>query len=285
MKTALKICALSLALMLPAMLIAQPAHAQTDVRALFVNVRKADAAIFWLGNSRYLVDTGHKDSYEQLARVLEVYEIDHLDGIIITHTDKDHAGGLKKLLKGGLKADRLYASALHSEKSDADHPAYEASEKYGVPLTWLSAGDQINAGSDCFFHVLGPLTRDPYEENNNSLVFRLVTPEGDMLLAGDMENPEEDELIAAGLITPAPVLKVGNHGEGDATGKRFALLARPEWAIISTNTADEPDTPDSKILKRLEQTGANIVVTQDSEVGILVILSGGRVDVQCIDWQ
>jgi len=284
-RTMLKFFSLALAALLMTSFIAEPAQAQTDVRALFINVRKADAALIWLGNARFLVDTGHKDSYEQLVRVLDVYGVDHLDGIIITHTDKDHVGGLKKLLKGGLKADRLYASALHSEKSTEDHPVYEASEKYGVPLTWLSAGDTVDAGSGCVFHVLGPLTRDPYAENNNSLVLRLVTPEGDMLLAGDMENPEEDELIQAGLITPAPILKVGNHGEGDATGKRFAMLARPEWAIISTNTADEPDTPDAKIVKRLQQVGANIAVTQDAEVGILVVLSGGRADVQRIDWQ
>lgn len=262
-----------------------PARAQAEVQALFVNVGKADAAVFWLGDARYLVDTGHKDSYEQLRRVLDAYGIDDLDGIIITHTDKDHRGGLKKLLKDGLTAGRLYAGTLHSEEDPAEHPVLEASEKYGVPLSWLSAGDRVEAAEGCAFEVLGPLSRDAENENNNSLVLRLVTPDGDWLLTGDMETEEEAELIQAGLIQQADILKVAHHGEDDSTGKSFALLARPQLAVISTNTAAEPDTPDPKIVSRLEAVGSVVAVTQDAEVGILVTLENGSVTAQRVDWQ
>lgn len=262
------------------------ATAQTDVQALFINIGKGDAALFFLGDSRYLVDTGRKEHFDQLARVLDVYGVTHLDGIIITHTDKDHVGGLKKLLKSGMQADCLYAGALHSEKSTEDHPVYEAAEKYEIPLVWLNAGDAVEAGDGCAFQVLGPLSLDPDKENNNSLVLRLTTPEGDMLLTGDMELPEEAELIGAGLIAQAPVLKVPHHGEDDATGQQLALLARPDWAIISTNTEEEPDTPDDEVLTRLWKAGANIAVTQNAQVGIMVIMQdGGVADVQQINWQ
>lgn len=263
-----------------------PAMAQTDVQALFINIGKGDAALLFLGEARYLVDAGHKKHAEQLIRVLDAYDIRRLDGVIITHTDKDHAGGLKNLLKSGMQVDRLYAGTLHSEKSMDDHPVYEAAEKYGVPLTWLSAGDAVDAGGGCLFQVLGPLSLDKEKENNNSLVIRLTTPQGDMLLTGDMELPEEAELMNAGLIAQAPVLKVPNHGEDDATSQQFALLARPEWAIISTNTDEEPDTPDDKIISRLWKAGANIAVTQDAQVGILITMRDGKVaDAQQINWQ
>lgn len=281
-----KIFALMLALMLPLSLAGCTASAESDVKALFINVRKADAALFFLGDARYLVDAGHKDSHEQLMRVLDAFEVTKLDGVFITHTDKDHAGGLKKMLKAGIQVDMLYGGEKHSEKSLEDHPVYEAAEKYGVPVTWLKAGDEVDAGNGNVFKVLGPLTQDPVKENNNSLVMRLVTPHGDMLLAGDMEEPEEMDLLGAGLIQPAPVLKVGNHGEGDATSKEFAMAARPNWAIISTNTEDEPDTPDDKTISKLQKVGANIAVTQDAQVGILVVMKNGKVsDVQQVNWQ
>lgn len=275
---------LILALICAALLCAYPALAQSEPSALFINVGKADAALLWLDGERWLVDTGHKDSHDQLARVLDAYGVSHLDGVVITHTDKDHAGGLKKLLKNGYTIGRLYAGALHSEKSAEDHPAYEAAEKYGVPLTWLSAGDEIALGS-CTLRVLGPLRVDSAKENNNSLVLRLATPEGDMLLTGDMELPEEADLLAAGLIQPAAVLKVAHHGEDDATSKQFLLAARPQWAVISTSTRQEPDTPDPKILSRLWEIGSTTAVTQDAEVGILITLSAGRAEAQRIDWQ
>ena len=43
------------------------ARAQEQVQALFINVGKADAALFFLDDQRFLVDTGTKDSYDQLA--------------------------------------------------------------------------------------------------------------------------------------------------------------------------------------------------------------------------
>ena len=261
------------------------ARAEETVQALFINVGKADAALFLLGDQRFLVDTGTKDSYDQLERVLTAYGVTQLSGVVITHTDKDHVGGLKKLLKSDIAVDRVYAGTLHSEKSLEDHPVYEAAEKYGAPLTWLSAGETVALADGCAFHVLGPLSQDDEEENNNSLVLRLTTPQGDMLLTGDMELAEESELIEAGLISPAAVLKVAHHGNEDATGWQFVLLARPQWAVISTSSVEKPETPSSKVLSRLKDVKANVAVTQDAEVGILVTLEDGQAAAEAINWR
>lgn len=273
------------ALLITALLPQAPAMAQSDVSALFINVGKADAALFFLGEKRFLIDTGTKGSYDQLALVLEAYEITHLDGVLITHTDKDHVGGLKKLLKSGMSVERLYAGTLHSEESTESHPVYQAAEKYEVPLSWLSAGESVDLENGCVFQVLGPLTLDAENENNNSLVLRLTTPEGDMLLTGDMELEEEAELIANGLISQAAVLKVAHHGNGDATSRALAFLVRPQWAVISTSSVEKPSTPDSKVLSRLWEINANIAVTQEAEVGILISLSDGTATAESIDWE
>ena len=261
------------------------ARAETEVGALFINVGKADAALYLLGDQRFLIDTGTKDSYDQLERVLEAYGVQRLDGVLITHTDKDHVGGLKKLLKSGIAVDALYAGTLHSEKSLEDHPVYEAAEKYDVPLTWLSAGDVIDLGNGCTFQVLGPLSQDDEDENNNSLVLRLLTPQGDMLLTGDMELEEENELIEAGLISQAAVLKVAHHGRDDTTSRQFALLVRPQWAVISTSTAERPDTPSAKVLSYLRDARASVAVTQEAQVGILITLEGGQASAEAINWR
>ena len=276
-----------LALVLAAVLLLAGACARAEepVQALFINVGKADAALFLLGDQRFLVDTGTKGSYDQLERVLTAYGVTRLSGVVITHTDKDHVGGLKKLLKSDIAVDRVYAGTLHSEKSLEDHPVYEAAEKYDAPLTWLSAGETVALADGCAFHVLGPLTQDDEQENNNSLVLRLTTPQGDMLLTGDMELQEESELIEAGLISQAAVLKVAHHGNEDATGWQFVLLARPQWAVISTSSVEKPETPSSKVLSRLKDVKANVAVTQDAEVGILVTLEDGQAAAEAVNWR
>lgn len=36
-------------------------------------------------------------------------------------------------------------------------------------------------------------------------------------------------------------MKVGNHGNGDATCEKLIKAVRPSLAVISTNTEDKPD--------------------------------------------
>jgi competence protein ComEC len=73
------------------------------------------------------------------------------------------------------------------------------------------------------------------------------------------------------------VLKIGNHGEGDATSRAFVDAVRPSLAVISTNTEDEPDTPDPNVLKILKSWEIPVLITQDTEEGILVTLRGGEI--------
>src|SRR5699024_11239106 len=68
-------CSLPLHDALPILLAGACARAEGPVQALFINVGKADAALFLLGDQRFLVDTGTKGSYDQLERVLDAYGV------------------------------------------------------------------------------------------------------------------------------------------------------------------------------------------------------------------
>ncbi|MEZ4628590.1 MAG: hypothetical protein R2912_11080 [Eubacteriales bacterium] len=43
------------------------------------------------------------------------------------------------------------------------------------------------------------------------------------LFTGDMQFAEEQEIIASGAVLKSDVLKVGNHGNPDATGDDFGM--------------------------------------------------------------
>lgn len=264
---------------------AEGANAKTGaVRAAFFNVGKADAALLMVGEKRYLIDTGTKDSAEAMLRALTYFEVTALDGVLITHTDSDHVGGLKTLLKSGIAVEHLYASAFYNGKSAEKHPVAKQAEKYALPLTWLQSGDEIGVDTHARFEVLGPLTHDTLNENNNSLVLRLITPQGDMILTGDMEVPEEQALLAAGLVESAAVLKVGHHGDDDASSAAFIYTVRPQIAVISTNTLEEPDTPDAAVVGRLWDVGAEVLVTQKATCGVLVTLTDGNAIGRLVDY-
>lgn len=262
----------------------QSARAESDVRALFINVRKADAILLMLDNQRILVDTGHKDSYDALEKALAAYGVDHLDAVIITHTDKDHVGGLSKLLKSDIQVDRIYAGTLHSESSTEEHPVYKAASKRKVPLQWLRAGEVIEAG-ECTLHILGPLSKDGKDEDNNSLIIDVRTPEGNFLLTGDMKKEEEAELLRAGVIPQAMVLKVAHHGEDDSTSGSFLKVVKPQWSVISTNQEDEPETAADAVLIRLWDVNSGVAITQNASLGILVTLRDGVASAEQMDYQ
>lgn len=264
--------------------IACPAgNAEDQIQAYFLNVGKADAILLRLNGQDYLVDTGSKESYDQMEDALRMLGVDRLAGVIITHTDKDHVGGLKKLLKSEIDVERVYAGKLHSEKSDEDHPAYSAAEKRNVPFTWLGAGEKIQVG-ECVMDILGPLSLDAEDENNNSLVLNVETPEGNFLLAGDMTQMEEEELLNAGVIPRAAVLKVGHHGRDDATGKALVAAVRPQWAVISTSSQERPDTPAAQVTETLKLFQVKTAVTQEAQVGILAELENQTATVWRVDW-
>ena len=267
---------LSLMLCLSPLLPVQGDAAETALSLLAINVRKADALLLRSGNSVYLIDTGTEESYGKLYSVLKREGIGRLTGVIITHTDKDHAGGIAQLVDSDIEIENVYASAYYNKKKESKHPAVKALKGTGRSVVFLASGDELplDGGS---LKVLGPLEKDGEKENNNSLVLLAEGGGGSMLLAGDMEFPEEDSLLKAGLIPHADVLKVGNHGEDDATSNALIAAIRPSLAVISTNTDDEPDTPSPRVLRLLASWDIPVLVTQDTENGVLITISGGRI--------
>jgi len=250
-----------------------------DLTLLAVNVRKADALLLRSPGETYLIDTGTEESFDRLYAVLQEEGVRSLTGVILTHTDKDHAGGLKQLVRSDIEIGRVFASAYYNKKSESKHPAVKALKGTGEEVVFLSAGDSLplSGGS---LDVLGPLVHDTDKENNNSLVLMASCSSGKILLAGDMEFPEEKTLLDAGAALEADVLKIGNHGEDDATSNALIAAVKPRVAVISTNSDDEPDTPSPRVLRLLESWGIPVLVTQDAETGVLVTLKGGQVETE-----
>ena len=247
-----------------------------DLSLLVINVRKADALLLRSGDTAYLIDTGTKKGADDLLDVLHREGITRLTGVILTHTHADHAGGLKALLSSDIVVENIYAAKYYVlKKEDGKHPVDKALKNTDREVIWLSDGDTLPLDGGKL-SVIGPLEKNEELENNNSLVLLAEGGGGSMLLTGDMEFPEESSLLNAGAIPHADVLKIGNHGEGDATSSALVSAVSPKLAVISTNSEDEPDTPDPRVLMTLNTQQIPVLVTQDTNDGILVTLRNGE---------
>ena len=197
------------------------AFASAEVSLTSINVGKADCHLLTLGEQVFMIDTGSAESWGMVSRALKILGIDHLNVVILTHTDKDHAGGMQALAISSIKVDAWYSSAYYTDVKEKKHPAVKAAALRGAQVQWLQAGDTIPAGAYTL-QVLAPSSLDEDNENNNSVVLYLQAAEGSLLLMGDTEEGGEAELLTEGAAAKS-------HRE-DATGKGAAAKHHREDA-------------------------------------------------------
>ena len=256
------------------------AAGETELYA--VSAGKADAILIQANGAACLIDAGYLRSRGKILFAMQQMGIDSLDAVILTHTDSDHADGLEWLAESDIPVGTWYASGYFTGVKEKKHPAVQAAKARGQEVVWLLAGDSIALGG-ATLNVLAPSQPADTKDNDNSLVMMLQSADGRMLLAGDMELPEEAILLNSGADLSCDVLKVANHADDDTTSEAFARAANPRLAIISTDSYEKPSTPDAAVLARLQAVGAEIAVTQDATAGLRVRLNEGALSMEKID--
>lgn len=256
------------------------AGAETELYA--ASVGKADAILLKVNGAACLIDAGYLRSRGKILYAMRQLGVSQLDAVILTHTDSDHADGLEWLAESDIPVGTWYASKYFTGVKEKKHPAIQAANARGQEVVWLSAGDTIALGGAAL-NVLSPIQPADTKENDNSLVMMLESADGRILLAGDMELPEEEILLNSGADLSCDVLKVANHADDDTTSEAFARAASPKLAIVSTDSYEKPSTPDAAVLARLEAVGAQIAVTQETTGGLLVRLNNGSVSLDKVE--
>ena len=255
----------------------------SSVRLFAVNVGKGDALILKAGDWVGLIDAGKPRAMGRVRAALKGLGVEKLNAVFLTHTDNDHAGGLDWLAQSDMPVDNWYAPAMYTGVKEKKHPMILAAALRGQAVQWLQRGDALSLPGGATLRVLAPASLFEDKDDNNSLVMMLESGQGKMLLTGDMELPEEAELLGQGDDLRCAVLKVPNHGDDDTTSAEFAKAASARVAVISTDSQEKPGTPDPGVVRRLEAAGTTVVVTQDAGMGLLVTLEGGEATVKPVD--
>lgn len=245
------------------------------------SVGKGDAILIGSGDAVCLVDAGYVQSRGKILAAMREMNVARLDAVILTHTDKDHAGGLEWLAESDIEVGAWYASAMFADVKEKKHPAVKAAARRGEEVVWLQTGDEVELG-DALLRVLAPGVQSD-SENDNSLVMMLESVAGRILLGGDMEFAEEAWLMGTDADLNCDVLKVPNHADDDTASDALIRAASPKVAVICTDSAEKPETPDARVLASLESVGAQTIVTQQCTGGVLVRLKNGETSAECVD--
>lgn len=245
-----------------------PGETQDPARIVFIDVGKGDAALVMIGGRSYLIDAGPERAWQSVRAALAGYGVSKLDGVLLTHDDGDHAGGLELLARSDIEVSAWYAAAFRSRDEGA-HPAAAAAQIRGQQVALLARGDAVGP-----FSVLAPVRRDKNDDDNNSLVLMLESAGGRALMTGDMKFSEEEDLLKSGSPLECDVLKIAHHGNSDATSDLLIDRARPRLAVVSTDSDERPELPDRRVVGLLESRGIPLFSTWRSGGGVLVTLDG-----------
>lgn len=243
----------------------------------FITIGKGDAFLIETPEKDfYMWDTGKKEDEEQILELLQKKGVEELEGIFLSHGHRDHAGNLERLLKE-YSVKGLYLSG----RDDVSYKKIDAkalAKKYGTSVIELKGGEQIDLGG-ATGEVWLPDKTDYKNENNNSVVMRLVYGETACLFTGDMEEEEEAEYLSENRKISANILKLGHHGEDDATSPALLKRVKPEYGMITGNAKENPESVNDRTQEKLEQYGVKPYYSEGTQLGIDFILDGKEVNV------
>ena len=268
--------------LLAALCLLLTASAAAETWMYAVSAGKADAILLGGDGWAALVDAGYARSRGKILAAMRQMGVTRLDAVFLTHTDRDHAEGLQWLAESEIEVGAWYASAMFMGVKEKKHPAVQAARARNQEVVWLRAGDSVPL-ENAVFSVLAPSEPASDKDNNNSLVMMLESADGRVLLAGDMELPEEEILLGSGADLSCDVLKTANHGDDDANSEAFLRAAAPDVAVFSTSSAEKPGTPNPATVAALESLGAQVCVTESCTGGVLARLSGGETSVEWVN--
>lgn len=194
-------------------------------------------------------DTGFNTGSLVVAPFLQTRGIDQVDVLVLSHGDRDHAGGA-----AGLMARVPVVRVLSGEPSALGLPlelqgvepcrAGQGWEWSGVRFRFLHPGESVAEGNDA------------------SCVLRIETGGRAVLLPGDVGRAVEARLVEdASAQLRSAVLVAGHHGSATSTSAAFLSAVAPALVLYSAGYANPFGFPAREVRERVAKRGIRALDT------------------------
>lgn len=228
-------------------------------RMTVLDVGQGQCILLQAEGKTYLIDCGGDSdtaAADLAAETLLSMGIFRLDGIVVTHYDRDHGGGVGYLLTR-IPTDAVLLPDTTDEEgiqamilSAAGQSCYLVTED--VSITW---------GQTCMT-VFAPVTAGSSNESGLSILFHRENC--DILITGDMSTLGESLLLEDKQLPRVTALVAGHHGSASSTGDELLSALRPQYVFISVGKGNRYNHPDPAVLERLREYGCAVYRTDDN---------------------
>lgn len=222
-----------------------------DTRMTVLDVGQGQSIVLQSEGRTFLIDCGG-DRDDETADLISEYLLSQgiiqLDGMILTHCDRDHAGALENLLTR-IDIPMLLLPAVEN----AIQPDF-----FNGHVLYVDEDLEIQFGKSRLV-IYGPIYQG--DSNENSLCVLFDTENCDILITGDRSKFGEQMLLRSNVLPDVDVLIAGHHGASDSTSYGLLNTVKPETVMISVGAENRYGHPSPELLTRLMEYGCRIYRT------------------------
>ena len=240
-----------------------------------LDIGQGDCTVIRRGEDCIVIDGGKTSGGKTLLSYLRYSGIYDIDALFVSHFDSDHAGGLLPILSDFNVRRIFIPNTADSEESSLEENFLETAKKRGIPVTPISAGNEIRLG-ELAMKCLFPPAGSTLSSNDASIVLRMDYRKTSFMFTGDSGFDAEREIMSMypASLLDIDVLKVAHHGSRYSSAEEYLALLTPKLAVISAGRGNSYGHPTQETLNRLELAGAASYCTAD--YGALLLSTYGN---------
>jgi competence protein ComEC len=204
-------------------------------------------------------------------------KISHLDGIIVSHPNLDHFGGVPAIVRSK-PCDVVYVNTNGPHPNRGPEGPFEVLlqelKRTGQTIRSLHAGDTLDWGGSVRANILWPPAQSDAQlsVNDQSIVIRLEYQNRSVLLSGDIGYATQQFLIDKSDLK-SDVLILPHHGAVEENTAAFIKAVNPTTLVRSSFVKNE-DSPG------LERAAGSIPIVNTANGGaIQIMIRDGTINV------
>lgn len=239
-------------LLLPLLIYRPAAPDYGGVRVSALDVGQGLSIVVQTHKHALVYDLGPQlgEDFDTASRVVRPYllhqGIHHVDRLVISHADNDHAGAWQFFMQAHSVGQIILGEALPGLLMDDP-----ASHCANIPAwQW----DGVN-----FEFITAQLTERELNGNNRSCVLRITAAETVFLLTGDIERLVELQLVLQQRDKlPSAVLFAPHHGSNSSSTWPFIKVVRPQHVVFSSGYRNQFGHPAPAVVARYQALGSEL---------------------------
>ena len=261
-------------LLLPAFMAQEEKIPEGQVQMTVLDVGQGLSLVVQTKNHNLIFDTG--DKYNERMNMADMVIIPFLrakgikaiDKLVVSHSDRDHAGSYAELLNNmsidevmSGEPEKINVKASSNPAKNLLNTKIQAEQCFqGQQWQW----DNVD------FKVLSPQWPGIDKAGNNRSCVILITTAAKQtfLLTGDIENKIEKQIVKLYPDLKVDVLVVPHHGSKTSSGRTFLSRLKPEIALFSYGYRNRFRHPAKKVVHRYKDLNIKLYNTSNGAIEI-----------------